>query len=70
MTKKFKFPIEIIQLKDYAMPTFVVNIDCDDLIDWISYHDAPSAINWYANRDDLINLRKMIDEVLGENNDS
>lgn len=43
---------------------FRVDLDCAHLIDYYDYHDAPSYIDIFCTRDDLIELRDKLTEAI------
>lgn len=45
---------------------FRIDLDCADLIDWHYYHDAPSTIDIFCTRADLIELQDKLTEAIAK----
>lgn len=75
MKKKHKF-ITKNGMFDFSEPYTAINnvygtqvylvIDVSNLIDYYSYHDAPSSVDTFYSKEDLLDLKQVIEDLLSQ----
>lgn len=70
MKKKKEFPINMeIYKYESGFIQIYFNLDCNDLIDWHEYHDAPFSVTWYLEKEELMQLKNLIEIAVQKYNE-
>lgn len=60
----FSEPFGLYGSKDGDPQTVILEVNVSQLIDHHTYHDAPSSVDVYLSKDDLIELRSIISKLV------